>query len=121
MTGARVFGIAALGAWLALACSGPHQQPRASTRTEMLVPGAGTEPSEVRTQASGTGLSGSISAASAEATRADAARVARSNPMQTLNQMLTAQALLVSLLLAPVSKDVGNRGQAVARLDQPAP
>jgi hypothetical protein len=120
MNGARMFGIAALGAWLGLACSGPRERPSASPPTELVAPGAVSERSRAPTVASGSGLTGS-SAPSAEAARADAARVARSSPVQTLNQMLTAQALLVSLLLAPVGKDVGNRGEAVARLDQPAP
>jgi hypothetical protein len=37
------------------------------------------------------------------------------SPIQALNQMVTAQALLVSLLLAPLSKD-GAAG-ALARVD----
>jgi hypothetical protein len=39
---------------------------------------------------------------------------ARNSPIQALNQMVTAQALLVSLLLAPLSKDAGGGPQARA-------
>jgi hypothetical protein len=37
--------------------------------------------------------------------------------MQALEQLLTAQALLVSLLLTPLSKDASD--EAVARVDAP--
>lgn len=41
----------------------------------------------------------------------------RKSPMQALNQMVTAQALLVSLLLAPLSK--GAAEQPLAKVDAP--
>lgn len=44
-----------------------------------------------------------------------AAATARQSPMQALNQMVTAQALLVSLLLAPLSK--GAAEAPLARVD----
>jgi hypothetical protein len=45
------------------------------------------------------------------------ARPARPSPIQALEQMLTAQALLVSLLLTPLSKDASQ--DTVARVDVP--
>jgi hypothetical protein len=57
---------------------------------------------------------GAPSAASAGVTRGS-----RRSPIQTLNQMLTTQALLVSLLLTPLGKDAGHA--PMARLDTPAP
>jgi hypothetical protein len=41
-----------------------------------------------------------------------------SGAMQALEQMVTAQALLVSLLLTPLSKD--GAGETLARVDAPA-
>jgi hypothetical protein len=55
-------------------------------------------------------------AATAEMAAGDV-RPERSSPIQALQQMLTAQALLVSLLLTPLSRD-GAEG-AVARADAP--
>jgi hypothetical protein len=44
-------------------------------------------------------------------------RALRKSPIQALNQMVTAQALLVSLLLAPLSKAAAE--QPLARVDAP--
>jgi hypothetical protein len=121
MNGVRLLAIAALGPWFCLACSGPHERPRVSLPLPSAALASPSVPSAATTQAPGAGLSGTVRAPSAEATPADAARVARSSPIQALNQMLTAQALLVSLLLAPVGKDVGKTDEVLARLDPPAP
>jgi hypothetical protein len=50
---------------------------------------------------------------------AGVSRGSRPSPIQTLNQMLTTQALLVSLLLAPLGKEAAPA--PLARLDEPAP
>jgi hypothetical protein len=120
MSGVRVIGIAVLASWLVLACSGTHERPGPPVLQPALPPSAaaaGSPPPAYGAAEPSAGAWGTGSTPSA--VRADATGVARTSPMQTLNQMLTAQALLVSLLLAPVSKDVGQA--PLARLEQPAP
>ncbi|HTV19918.1 MAG TPA: hypothetical protein VMG12_14635 [Polyangiaceae bacterium] len=55
---------------------------------------------------------------SAGAAAAPSVPAARKSPMQALNQMVTAQALLVSLLLAPLSKDAAEA--PMAQVDTPS-
>lgn len=52
---------------------------------------------------------------SSRATASATALAAQKSPIQALNQMVTAQALLVSLLLAPLSKESAEA--PLARVD----
>ena len=92
---------------LSLACSStrvPAPAPAPSTSEVAAAPPEVTAPTPI---------------ASAEPDDAGPARAPHASPVQVLEQMLTAQALLVSLLLAPVAKDAAEA--PLARADVPAP
>jgi hypothetical protein len=104
---------------LAVACAGPSAagekaepdgsaaaRPAASPAQPAVAPAAVVAPAP--SQAASVGTSPATSAPAA-----------RNSPMQALNQMVTAQALLVSLLLAPLSKDAVE--EPLARVDAPRP
>jgi hypothetical protein len=102
---------------LALACAGTEHEPARLGNP----PAAQTAAPAASSVAAGSGQSTKAlqagPAASIPVTPITSAAHRGNNPIQALNQMLTAQALLVSLLLAPVSKDTAQA--PLARLDEP--
>lgn len=118
MERASRLGTAALVFSLGLACANPLDPPPSATGLPPTAAAAPPAPASA-SLAAGAAPSAPGSASETRQARGHALGRARSTPMQALNQMLTAQALLVSLLLVPVSKDAGQA--PIARLDDPAP
>lgn len=108
---------------LTLACSGTSAHSQKSGPGDGLsAPAALDAPAPAAAStASSAGAAGTPVAAPPEPPSASAAMpsasapAVRKSPMQALNQMVTAQALLVSLLLAPLSKDALD--QPLAQVD----
>jgi hypothetical protein len=96
---------------LSVGCSGSSAIPRETLPPEALPP----EP--VQTQPLASATAPHAGAADTLPVVPASEPSVRKSPMQALNQMVTAQALLVSLLLAPLSK--GAAEQPVARVDAP--
>ena len=99
---------------LGVACSGPSAQRLETQRLEALPEPASIEPVAPQlasAEARNAGVAEALPTAPASGPGV------RKSPMQALNQMVTAQALLVSLLLAPLSK--GAAEQPLAKVDAP--
>ncbi len=122
MSHSRFFATA-LGActlWASAACSATGARddappPPVSFAVSAVLPSSTTQPADRPALAEpGAGLP----VVGARDTEPSApARSARPSSMQVLNQVLTTQALLVSLLLTPLSKDAAE--QPLARADTP--
>jgi hypothetical protein len=101
---------------LGVGCSGSSATPRETLPLQAPPPEApSTEP--VTTQPLAPATAPHAGAADTLPTVPSSEPSVRKSPMQALNQMVTAQALLVSLLLAPLSK--GAAEQPLARVDAP--
>lgn len=130
------FFVSALGActlWAAAACSttGARDDARPSPAASATVAGgsSGVTPpaSAAQVPSSSTTATGAPSAATPGAALPNidardtepgsSAHSARPSSIQVLSQMLTTQALLVSLLLTPLSQDTAE--QPLARVDAP--
>jgi hypothetical protein len=104
---------------LSVGCSGSSALPRETLPRETLpleaaLQSASAEPVAsplVSAEAPRAGVAETLAPAPASEPRV------RKSPMQALNQMVTTQALLVSLLLAPLSK--GAAEEPLARVDAP--
>jgi hypothetical protein len=103
---------------LTAACAGARAVPPEAIAPETIPPAAATAPASTE-PAGPQPLASAATAGVAETLPAVPASepAARRSPMQALNQMVTSQALLVSLLLAPFSKDAAE--QPLARVDAP--
>jgi hypothetical protein len=114
---------------LTAACSGPSSLsldapsealPSRTLPSETLPPETQPSPATIEAASIRPSVSaGASNAGVAAALPPEPASVlpVRKSPMQALNQMVTTQALLVSLLLAPLSK--GAAEQPLARVDAP--
>lgn len=113
---------------LALACSGAGARagnPPIESEREIGSPASSATPAGTSAAASEPAISVPFQAPRPAAAAVDtgpaafgaAGTPARKSPMQALNQMVTAQALLVSLLLAPLSKPAAKA--PLARVDAP--
>lgn len=122
MTAVRRVGSLVAGALLAVACGGTAEvRPRAAVLPPAAVassPAAARVPpaTAVAAPLAERTVSGNPGPASSSL---ESGSVGRASPLAAINQMLTTQALLVSLLLAPVSKDTASA--PLARLDHTAP